>query len=144
MASNVTDVLEEVKQASAAGDCSNFRRFKDDLQMLRKPEDNVSYQLARVRAGIKSDTKVSCKTLWRDLETIRAYRVAAISRCIKAKQSALEEVGKEGAEHNNVRDKARKDVVGAELSWLQSELVAENIMLLSTTQRFENACSSFK
>ncbi len=51
----------ETAKSNVALSCSDFTRFKDTIQQLRKVDDTFSFRLNRTRNRYVDHGKVSCK-----------------------------------------------------------------------------------
>ncbi len=112
----------------------DFRRLKDALAALRKPEDNAVLRVNRTRARYEAHGHVDCQALWRELAAIREYRVRTIERCKREKETAVEAVAQADP---------KKGTLKSEIGFLDTELLYERILRDQTEKLFENSCPGF-
>lgn len=140
MASSYRNLLEEIRNGTAVVPC-DFRRLKDALSAARAPEDNVVYQLNRVAGRFsRTDNKVSCEQLWRELDVIRAYRLGLLAKCRQEMTQKLQALDRESPEDK--RGKARRETIRFEMGFLETEMLYEESLKQSTVYRFEQVCAS--
>ena len=137
MASSYHDVLADARAAKSVP--CDFRKLKDALTLLRRPEDNVRYRLNRSHhRHARTGSEVSCEQLWADMDEIRRYRLSILQKCESEYDAKLRQL--ESVASPTRQQLAEKDRIKFERGFLQTESLFEESLKVSTLYNFEQSC----
>lgn len=143
MASSYHEMLERIKDGTITIPRCDFRRLKDELTILRKPEDNIRYRLNRTSSRYnRTESNVNCEELWDDMEVIRKHRLRLIASCEAEYENHLASFSKDGAQLSRAEE-AEKGRIKFERGFLTTERIFEDSLRVATIYNFEHDCASF-